>query len=77
MRLSRGGAFAAPLTVLQGDRDERVEAVEVAAWAGRLRGEVCYRRFEGASHFFHGRLTELKAAVTEALQRQLPVEELA
>ncbi|MBU2887639.1 alpha/beta fold hydrolase [Gilvimarinus agarilyticus] len=72
----QGGRFAAPVTVLQGDRDERVDELTVEAWAGQLAGSVVYRCFDEAGHFFHGRLTELKQSMAETLLEQLPSEAL-
>lgn len=57
----------APTTVLQGGLDERVRAVDVAAWARALPG-VTYRELPEAGHFFHGQLRELKAALRQAVE---------
>ncbi len=65
------GQFNAPLCVIQGDRDERVNAEGVYSWAAGLRGEVALLRYPEAGHFFHGFLTELKADLSRVLQQQL------
>ncbi|BFM19744.1 alpha/beta hydrolase [Gilvimarinus japonicus] len=55
----------APLAVLQGAMDERVVAAEVARWVAALEGDVSYREFAAAGHFFHGELGPLKQTLTE------------
>ncbi|MDO3388335.1 alpha/beta hydrolase [Gilvimarinus sp. SDUM040013] len=72
----RAGKFLAPVCIVQGDDDERVEEPAVRSWAGELSGDVQYHCFVGAGHFFHGRLTELKQVIAKALIDQLPPEEL-
>lgn len=49
--------------VLQGEEDEVVEPEAVYAWVASRSPAIVLQRFSGASHFFHGRLTELKQAV--------------
>lgn len=53
--------------VFQGDEDEVVEAAAVHAWVGSRQPVPELIRFAGAGHFFHGRLTELKAVLQERL----------
>ncbi|MCP8897725.1 alpha/beta hydrolase [Gilvimarinus xylanilyticus] len=70
----REGQFNAPLTVLQGERDERVEAQAVKTWSESLRGVVRYHAFADTGHFFHGQLVALKETLSADLQRLLPPE---
>ncbi len=58
-------APACPWLIVQGDRDELVDAHAVRAWASALRPLPQIVILEGAEHFFHGRLLELRAAVRE------------
>lgn len=67
----RAQQFNAPLCVIQGDRDERVNADGVYQWAAALKGEVELLRYPDAGHFFHGFLTEIKADLGRVLERQL------
>lgn len=57
--------LAAPASVFQGGQDERVVAAEVAGWSAALG--VSYHEFATAGHFFHGELSPLKAALTQAV----------
>lgn len=66
--------FNAPLTVLQGEQDERVEAQEVKAWCESLQGVVRYHAFADTGHFFHGQLVELKDTLSADLQQMLTPE---
>jgi alpha/beta superfamily hydrolase len=56
-----------PWIVIQGDRDELVDAARVLAWAGSATPPPTIVMLEGAEHFFHGRLNELKDAVQSHL----------
>jgi alpha/beta superfamily hydrolase len=58
---------ACPWLIVQGDQDELVDAQAVQAWAGGLRRPPQIRILQGAEHFFHGRLNDLRDAVTEWL----------
>lgn len=49
--------------VIQGDADEVVPADEVFDWASQQALKII--RFEGCSHFFHGRLPELRQSILE------------
>lgn len=68
---ARDGQFPCPLCVIQGDKDERVNAEGVYLWCSGLSGATELLRYPEAGHFFHGYLTELKADLTQALIRQL------
>ncbi|HNI63282.1 MAG TPA: alpha/beta fold hydrolase [Agitococcus sp.] len=51
--------------VIQGDADEVVPAQEVFDWAAQQ--QITVLKFPNCSHFFHGRLVELRQAVLENL----------
>jgi uncharacterized protein len=53
-----------PWLVVQGDRDELVNADEIKRWAESLDPPPELRLLSGVDHFFHGRLNELRAVVT-------------
>ena len=50
-------------SIIHGDLDEVVPLSDAAAWASRH--DVPIQVIEGSDHFFHGKLAELKRAVTE------------
>jgi hypothetical protein len=52
-----------PWLVVQGDQDELVDAVLVRRWVDGFAPPPRLVMLEGAEHFFHGRLAELRAAV--------------
>jgi len=54
--------------IVQGDRDELVDASEVRRWAAQMRQPPELAEIEGAEHFFHGRLTDLRQIVATWLQ---------
>jgi hypothetical protein len=54
---------ACPWLVVQGDKDELVEVAQVRRWVGDYAQPPQLVVLEGAEHFFHGRLGELRAAV--------------
>lgn len=56
-----------PWLVVQGDRDELVEFTAVQAWAAAFSDPPQLAVLEGAEHFFHGRLVELRARVMDFL----------
>ena len=53
-----------PWLVIQGDRDELVDANAVEAWAASMSPAPELVRFADTDHFFHGRLTLLRQAVS-------------
>jgi alpha/beta superfamily hydrolase len=59
-----------PWLCVQGDRDELVDAVAVAAWAVALDPNVKLVRLPEAEHFFHGRLHELADVIAQFLAAQ-------
>ena len=52
-----------PLLVIQGDEDELVDVEETIGWVNSLEPGPELLVMEGAEHFFHGRLVELREAV--------------
>ena len=61
-----------PWLVLLPDADEVVDVAAVLAWLAQLETPPALVRFAGASHFFHGRLLELRAAIQEGVAAVLP-----
>jgi len=59
--------FDCPWLVVQGDQDEVVAPQAVFSWLDSLTDPPTIIRMEGAGHFFHGRLIELR----EILIREL------
>ncbi len=57
-----------PWVLLQGDQDDVVEMKDVLQWYERIEHKPELLIFEGAGHFFHGRLIELRDRVQEVLQ---------
>jgi alpha/beta superfamily hydrolase len=53
-----------PWLVIQGDQDELVDHASVAAWMAELAPQAQLTVLPGAEHFFHGRLHEVKDAVS-------------
>jgi alpha/beta superfamily hydrolase len=61
-----------PWLVLQPDADEVVDAQAVYAFMAEREPPPELIRFAGASHFFHGRLLDLRAAVQSGVRALLP-----
>jgi alpha/beta superfamily hydrolase len=59
-----------PWLLVQGDADDLIPAPMVLAWAQALSTPPEVKVLEGASHFFHGRLVELRALVRDWLSAQ-------
>ncbi|HQV22414.1 MAG TPA: alpha/beta fold hydrolase [Agitococcus sp.] len=55
--------------VIQGDADEVVPAQDVFLWAEQQ--QLSLIKFEGCSHFFHGRLVELRQSILDNLYASL------
>lgn len=53
-----------PWLIIQGDQDELVDVDETIEWVNSLEPGPELLVFEGAEHFFHGRLVELREAVS-------------
>ena len=62
---------ACPWLVVQGDHDELVDVTQVRRWVGDYSPPPQCVVLEGAEHFFHGRLGDLRAAVLEFLSGEL------
>jgi len=61
-----------PWLIVQGDADEVIAPERVLEWARTISPPPAIKVLAGASHFFHGRLQELRQAVLEFLQADLP-----
>ncbi len=69
---ARLAAPACPWLVIQGDRDELVNHEAVLGWTRALSPPPEVRILAGAEHFFHGRLTEMRALAGDWLRARLP-----
>ena len=58
-----------PVIVVQGDADEIVSSQMVFDWVKTLSPAPTLIRMDGAGHFFHGRLGDLKAEITSVLSK--------
>ena len=56
-----------PWLLIQGMADEVVSAEEILTWANSLEHPPKIATLDGASHFFHGRLNDLKAIILDNL----------
>lgn len=56
---------ACPWIILQGDQDELVDIEETIAWVNSLNPGPQLEVFPDTTHFFHGKLIELREAVQE------------
>jgi alpha/beta superfamily hydrolase len=54
-----------PWLIVQGDQDELIELAAVRAWAAGFAPQPQLKVIEGAEHFFHGKLTQLREAILE------------
>ena len=64
-----------PWLIVQGDKDELVDAEEMIEWVNSLLPGPELAVMQGAEHFFHGRLLDLREIVTDFVQKkggQLP-----
>jgi alpha/beta superfamily hydrolase len=59
-----------PWLIVQGDEDELVDIEETIEWLNGLESGPELHVIEGAEHFFHGRLIDLREAVSEFVERQ-------
>jgi uncharacterized protein len=57
-----------PWVVVQGDQDEVIDAQAVFDWVASVKPAPVLIRMEGAGHFFHGQLLELRKRLFEHLQ---------
>jgi alpha/beta superfamily hydrolase len=58
-----------PWLIIQGDEDELVEVDETVEWVDSLDPGPELLVLQGAEHFFHGRLNDLRTAVVEFIAR--------
>lgn len=56
-----------PITIIQGDDDEIVDADEVVAFAEKQNEKVAIIRLPNCGHFFHGQLNALMEAARSSL----------
>ncbi|MEN1727768.1 MAG: alpha/beta fold hydrolase [Pseudomonadota bacterium] len=61
-----------PWLVVQGDEDEVVSAEAVERWADQLDQPPDLVMMEGAGHFFHRRLMDLRGLIKNHVQANLP-----
>jgi uncharacterized protein len=61
-----------PWLIVQGDADEIVDAAAVLEWAAQRVPAPTVRVLEGAGHFLHGRLVELRETVVEFVKESGP-----
>ncbi len=57
-----------PWLIVQGDQDELVDVDEIVAWVNGLSPGPELLIIPDGEHFFHGRLVELREAVTEFVE---------
>lgn len=69
---TRLAAPGCPWLVAQGDADELVNHEAVLGWTRALSPAPEVMIFAGAEHFFHGRLTEMRARIGAWLAARLP-----
>ena len=50
-------------SIIQGEEDELVKCNDVEHWSKGLGNHLSFIKIEGASHFFHGKLVELRSIV--------------
>jgi alpha/beta superfamily hydrolase len=65
---SKLAAPRCPWLVVQGDADDVVDPESVSRWVGGLEAPARLLVMSGAGHFFHGRLSELKDSIIEAVR---------
>jgi alpha/beta superfamily hydrolase len=58
-----------PWILVQGEQDEIISAEEVFAWIKTLPHKPTLIRIPDASHFFHGKLLELRSLLEDALEK--------
>lgn len=54
-----------PWLLVQGDRDEQVDAADIQRWVQTLASPPEFALLPGVDHFFHGRLNELREVVLQ------------
>jgi alpha/beta superfamily hydrolase len=68
---------ACPWLLIQGEKDEVVDAAGVFAWAAKLDPAPTIVRMPDTGHFFHRRLLDLRGAIKNGVRRNLPPPLLA
>jgi uncharacterized protein len=58
-----------PWLIVQGDQDELIDLEAVRSWARRFAPEPELQVIEGAEHFFHGKLGELRSVLLAFLRK--------
>ena len=74
------GLYTGPWFVIQGEADEIVDPARVYDWLTRLcelRQPPTILRLPGASHFFHGKLMDLRQAMKDGVRAELPALDAA
>ncbi len=62
-----------PWLVVQGDEDEVVDPQAVYGWLDKLQPpELTLVKMPGTSHFFHGKLVDLRGAIKNTVRHWLP-----
>jgi len=59
-----------PWMIVHGDKDEVVDLADTLAWVNELQPGPELLVFDGATHFFHGKLVSLREAVQEFVRHQ-------
>jgi alpha/beta superfamily hydrolase len=69
VEVSGAAAPECPWLIVQGDADEVVPTAQVLEWARTLSPAPEIALLPGASHFFHGRINELREVLVDFLTR--------
>lgn len=59
--------FGVPVGIIMGDADEVVDPEAMRGWIDGVKSERKVQVIEGAGHFFHGRLGDLKVALQDVV----------
>jgi uncharacterized protein len=65
-------APACPWLIVQGDADEVLDPRQIIDWAPRIVPPPRLAVLPGVSHFFHGRLNDLRDTIVQSLAAPLP-----
>jgi alpha/beta superfamily hydrolase len=58
-----------PWFVLQGNEDELVKCEDVEIWSRKQTSNLKFIKMDGASHFFHGKLIDLRSEIEVIIHR--------
>ncbi|MBC7656600.1 MAG: alpha/beta hydrolase, partial [Frankiaceae bacterium] len=61
-----------PWLVIQGEKDEVVDAADVFAWVAKQSPAPTLVRMPDTGHFFHRRLLDLRGAIKNGVRKNLP-----